>query len=143
FTADASHELRTPLAIIISEAQTILGQERAPREYRESIKVCLDAAQQMRKLTQTLLQLARYDAGQEPIARAAFDLAERTRECLELTRPLAQSRALDVTCDLSPVQVLGDPDRLAQVIINLLGNAIAYNREHGAIHVTVRSDSNQ
>ncbi|HEY6997262.1 MAG TPA: HAMP domain-containing protein, partial [Candidatus Binatia bacterium] len=49
FTADASHELRTPLAVIISEAQTTLARKRRGAEYRESIGVCLNAAQQMRR----------------------------------------------------------------------------------------------
>src|SRR5213592_1019500 len=65
FTADASHELRTPLAVIISEAQTALSRERSAAEYRESVETCLDSAQQMRRLTESLLQLARLDAGQD------------------------------------------------------------------------------
>ena len=63
FTADASHELRTPLSVIISEAQTALAHERSAGEYRETVEACLSAAQQMRRLTQSLLQLARYRCG--------------------------------------------------------------------------------
>ena len=62
FTADASHELRTPLAVLISETQTTLARERTAAEYRETVEACLDTAQQMKRLTQSLLELARYDA---------------------------------------------------------------------------------
>jgi two-component system OmpR family sensor kinase len=65
FTANASHELRTPLAVIISEAQTTLARERNAVEYRETVEACLETAQQMRRLTESLLELARFDAGQE------------------------------------------------------------------------------
>jgi two-component system, OmpR family, sensor kinase len=135
FTADASHELRTPLAVIISEAQTTLARERSPAEYRETIETCLEAAQQMRRLAQSLLELARIDAGQENIERKHFDLAEQARASAELVRPLARERGLKFSSDLGPAQVFGDPERIGQVITNLLTNAIHYNNEHGEIRV--------
>ena len=135
FTADASHELRTPIAVLISEAQTALARERTAAEYRETVEGCLDTAQQMRRLTHSLLELARYDAGQEPLERSPFDLAERARACLELVDPLARERGLQIHGDLLPAETLGDVDRLGQVIINLLTNAIYYNRPHGEIRV--------
>ena len=48
FTADASHELRTPLAIMITEAQSVLARPRTAAEYRQTVEICLDTAQQMR-----------------------------------------------------------------------------------------------
>jgi two-component system, OmpR family, sensor kinase len=141
FTADASHELRTPIAVIISEAQATLAQPRSASDYSESVRVCLEAAQQMRKLTQSLLQLARYDAGQEALERSVFDLAEQTQACVELVQPLARERGVSVKCELAPASVNGDPDRLSQVITNLLTNAIYYNRDHGEIRVTTRAEN--
>lgn len=67
FTADASHELRTPLAVILTETQRVLARERTVAEYREAIEVCREAAQDMKRLTESLLELARFDAGQEPL----------------------------------------------------------------------------
>src|SRR5204862_1327788 len=83
FTADASHELRTPLAVLISEAQTALARKRDAAEYRETVEACLDTAQQMRRLTESLLELARLDAGQEHINRERIDLAQTTRAVVE------------------------------------------------------------
>jgi heavy metal sensor kinase len=141
FTADASHELRTPLSVIISEAQTTLTRERNAAEYRETVETCLDAAQQMRRLAQSLLELARFDAGQEPLERQRFDLAEQTRAAVELIRPLAKARGVEIHCELNPTETTGDADRLNQVIANLLTNAIHYNKEHGEIRVATRSEN--
>ena len=143
FTADASHELRTPLAVIISEAQTALARERTASEYRETVEGCLEAAQQMKRLTQSLLELARYDAGQEILERQPFDLAERTGLCIDLVQPLARERGIQIQRDLSSITVWGDADRLAQVIVNLLNNAVFYNRERGEIRVSTRLDHKQ
>lgn len=141
FTADASHELRTPLAVIISEAQTTLARERGPAEYRESIAVCLDAAQQMRRLAESLLQLARFDAGQEPIRRSAVDLAESARVCVGRIGPLAKERGIKIHCDLRAAETFGDADRLGQLVTNLLTNAIHYNKPNGEILVSTRSEN--
>ena len=141
FTADASHELRTPLAVIISEAQTTLARERSSGEYRETVEACLDTAQQMRHLTESLLELARLDASQEQIPREHFELSQNTRACVERIRPLAQERGIKIHCDLGPARVCGDADGLGRVITNLLTNAIQYNKPNGEIRVSTRGEN--
>ena len=141
FTADASHELRTPLAVIISEAQTTLARERGAAEYRQSIAVCLDAAQQIRRLAESLLQLAHFDAGQEPMRRSAVDLAENARVCAGRIGPLAKERGIKIRCDLGPAETFGDADRFSQLITNLLTNAIHYNKPNGEILVSTHSEN--
>lgn len=141
FTADASHELRTPLAVMISEAQTTLTRNRTEAEYRETIATFLETAQEMRRLTESLLELARFDAGQEPLQRERLDLAERVRAAIELIHPLADQRGLGLHCDLSQAQTIGDAQRLGQVVTNLLTNAIHYNKTGGEIHVATRVES--
>ena len=142
FTADASHELRTPLAVIITEAQTALARERTAAEYRETVEACLDTAQQMRRLTESLLELARLDASQEQIKRERLDLAETTRVCLERMRPLAKQCAIEIQCDLAPAEAFANPDHIGQVVTNLLANAIHYNKPNGKIRVSTRAENN-
>jgi len=143
FTADASHELRTPIAVIISEAQTTLARERTAREYRETVETCLDTAQQMRRLTDSLLELARLDASQPSAEREPLDLAELTRQRVEFIRPLAEQRGLRIHCKLSAAPTSGNPDHLGLVINNLLSNAIHYNAPNGEITVSTGVDGNQ
>ncbi|MGE3310404.1 MAG: sensor histidine kinase [Limisphaerales bacterium] len=142
FTADASHELRTPISVILAETQATLARERSAAEYRETVETCLDAAQQMRRLTQSLLELARFDAGQEPLERVEFDVSERLRACVHLVEPLAAPRGIrfQLDLDLEAATAHGDPDRLCQVFINLLTNAVHYNRDGGHVRVTTRNE---
>jgi heavy metal sensor kinase len=141
FTADASHELRTPIAVIISDAQATLARPRTAEEYRETVETCLEAAQQMRRLTQSLLELARFDAGQVQIERESFDLAERVRGCVHLLQPLAEERKVRCELDLIPLEICADADRVTQVLTNLLSNAVHYNQEGGSVRVTLREDA--
>jgi heavy metal sensor kinase len=140
FTADASHELRTPLAVILTEAQTALARERSAAEYRETVESCLSTAQQMRRLVESLLELARFDAGQQAMKREPFDLSQVARQCVDLVRPLAARREIKINCDLPAVQCFGDPERISQVVTNLLTNAIEFNRDQGEIRISVAAD---
>lgn len=133
FTSDAAHELRTPVAVILSQVQSALTRERPAAEYREALEACQRAAQRMRRLIQSLLELARLDAGQEERAPVPFDLAEIGAECVELLRPLATERSVTLVPDVRPTPIRGDPDRLAQVITNLLTNAIQHTPPEGSV----------
>ena len=141
FTADASHELRTPLAVLISEAQTALARERSAVEYRETVEACLDTAQQMRRLTESLLELARLDAGQEQISRYPLEVAKVARDCVERIRPLAEHCGIKIHCEFATAEAFSNADRLGQVIANLLTNAIHYNKPGGQISVNTRAEN--
>jgi signal transduction histidine kinase len=91
----------------------------------------------MRALSQSLLELARFDSGQEIIQRQPFDLADKARACVELIEPLAKERGIQIHANLEPVPFSGDPTRLEQVITNLLGNAVSYNHDHGKIDISL------
>jgi heavy metal sensor kinase len=143
FTADASHELRTPIAVLISEAQTALARERAPGEYRETVQECLAVAQQMRGLTDSLLDLSRFDAGQENLVREPVDLAAIAADAVAMVRPLAEKRAVTIHCQTQPAECTGDPQRLAQVATNLLTNAICYNKSGGEVRIQTRRENDR
>jgi heavy metal sensor kinase len=138
FTADAAHELRTPVSVMLTQTQTALTRERTPAEYRETLEACQRASQRMRRLLESLLELARLDAGQESLKRAPFDLSQMVREGTESIRPLAEERGVKIHCELPPVQCVGDAERLAQVVTNLLVNAVQYNRDKGEVRVTTQ-----
>jgi len=141
FTADASHELRTPVAVILSQTQTALARERSGADYRETLEACERAAQRMRRLTESLLRLARLDGGTEAQAHAAIDLSEIARESVALLQPLADERQLRIQCEFGPAQGIGDADQMTQAVTNLLVNAIQHNVPRGEVRVTTRRDS--
>jgi len=140
FTSDAAHELRTPVSVMLTQTQSVLTRERSNAEYRETIEACQRAAQRMRGLTESLLELARLDAGQELMRRDEVDLGQITAESVEHLRPLAATRGISIQSALSVVKCRGDADRLKQVITNLISNAIYYNKEGGEIKVSSAQD---
>src|SRR5690348_16645892 len=81
FTADAAHELRTPVSVILTQTQTALNRERSAAEYRETIEACQRSAQRMRRLIESLLELARLDAGQESMKQLRFSLTGTVNDC--------------------------------------------------------------
>ncbi len=139
FTADAAHELRTPVTVILTQTQSALTRERSEEEYRETIEACQRAAQRMRRLIESLMELARLDAGQEPFHLEKCDLVKVVRDCVGLMHPLAAARKIAIEEEYSAAVCRGDAERLAQVVTNLLSNAIEYNQEGGKVWVSTHS----
>lgn len=141
FTADAAHELRTPVSVILTQTQTALNRERAATEYRETVEACQRSAQRMRRLIESLLELARLDAGQETMKRLRVNLTGTVDDCVEQLQPVAGQRNVKILTELAPVEITGDAERLAQVVTNLLANAIQYNRPDGGVRIRLEAKS--
>ena len=141
FAADAAHELRTPVSVMLTQTQTALNRERAVEDYKQTVETCQRAAQRMRKLIESLLALARFDAGQEVLKRLPFDFSKTISDCAELVQPLADERGVKIISEASPLEITGDSERLAQVVTNLLTNAIQYNRPGGEAHLKLESQN--
>lgn len=140
FTADASHELRTPTFVILSEAQSALKRERSSAEYREAFAVCQRAAQQMRQLIESLLTLARQDAGEIAPKRESARLDAMADDVVEMLRPLAREKGITLHAALAAVQLACDIQQMRQVLTNLVSNAIEYNRPEGEVRVKLASE---
>jgi two-component system OmpR family sensor kinase len=102
----------------------LLTESRAGDRRSYCFTIFLRAAQRMRRLIESLLELARLDAGQETMKRMSFDLSVTARDCVELIRPLAEERGVKIISELASIECVGDSERIAQVITNLLTNAI-------------------
>lgn len=137
FTADASHELRTPLSVIMTQIELALSKPRSSDEYLAALEACQRASRRMRSLIDSLLLLARFDSGQPELKVERLDLSEIATESVELVRPLADERHIQLGSDTPPVPFVGDRQRLGQVVTNLLSNAIRYNHDGGRVDVRV------
>jgi signal transduction histidine kinase len=124
--------------VLISETQTALSRKRTAVEYRETIVGCLETAQQMRQLTETLLTLARIDGAQESLERGPVDLSGVARLVADRLRRQADERGITIHCDLAPATACSVRERVDQVMTNLLGNAIYYNHPGGEVRVSTR-----
>ncbi len=140
FTADASHELRTPVSVILSQVESVLARPRPAEEYREALEACMRAARRLRHLVESLLTLARFDSGAPAGERERVELDGVAAEALALLRPLASERRLELVADLAPTACVGRRDQLLQMAVNLVSNAIHYNRPRGRVEVRTWTD---
>jgi two-component system, OmpR family, sensor kinase len=136
--ADTSHELRNPITIIRGNL-AVLRHTGVPEASRnEAIVEAEEEAARMGRLVGDLLLLARADAGDVPsFHNERVDLSELAAEVVEQGRPLAGTRTLTASSDARCI-VLGDRDRLKQLIANLVENAIRYTPGGGKVEVSVR-----
>ena len=145
--ADISHELRTPLAALMATAEFALRKPRAPEQYRELLGDCLTSAHQMNQIVERLLTLARLDAGVDRLRVQPVDVDALAQQCANVVRPLAEARGLKLSVENSRAGGDGaslietDPDKLREVVTNLLHNAIQYNRDGGSVDLRVVRDN--
>lgn len=140
FTADAAHELRTPLSVMLTHAQNGLGSPCESNEHTQSFAAIQRGAQRMRRLIDSLLELARLDAGQDALRRQVFDLGGAAQDVVDMLGPLAQERGIAIQSQLAPTDCFGDFEHLSQVIINLVTNAILHNHIGGQVKVQVHGE---
>jgi PAS domain S-box-containing protein len=131
-----SHELRTPLNAILGFAQ-LLELEDLAEEQRENLHYILTAARHLLELINEVLDIASIEAGRVALSLEPVNVAEVVAETTSLIRPLAdQHQVLLVTPPVScQVHVLGDRQRLKQILLNLLSNAVKYNRQGGSVQL--------
>jgi len=138
-TADISHELRTPLATLLTTCDLALRKTRSLEEYKEFLAECRIAGLQMNRAVDRLLTLARLDAGVDVMCKKPVDLNGLVRSCVHSVENLAEAAGIRLIFDGAPVEPLQtDPDKLGEVVLNLLHNGIQYNRSGGSVTVRTR-----
>jgi len=136
--ADISHELRTPLAALMTTLDVAVRKARSPEEYREILEDCRSSGQHMYQLVERLLTLARLDAGVDQYYPREVDVVDTALQCADLIRPLAKARGITVRLHVpDAVALQTDPDKLREVVVNLLHNAVEYNKPNGTIDLNV------
>ncbi|MFD7156735.1 sensor histidine kinase [Kribbella sp. NPDC059898] len=136
FVADASHELRTPLTTIHGYAQLSLRQ-RDPELYTHAMGKVMVETTRMASLVEDLLLLARLDAGR-PLDRQQVDLSRMARDSVADAEIVAPSHHWDLAVPADPITVIGDEQRLHQVVTNLLTNARRHTPAGTTVTVSVR-----
>ncbi len=141
FIADASHELRTPLTILHSATDLLDRHREEPLEDNgELFDDIRDEILRLERLAGDLLTLARSDLGELGLAVAPLDLLESAQEAVQRVQPIAADNGIAVSVDRSgePLVVEADPDRLQQVLLILLDNAIKHTPRDGEVLISAR-----
>jgi PAS domain S-box-containing protein len=139
FLANMSHEIRTPMTVFMAALDHLLQIDRSP-ERRPFLEMADQAAQRLRALIDDILDFSRIEARRLDIQDEPFDLRACIRNSVAMMELKAREKNLGLEMDVSPEippLVSGDPDRLGQVLINLMGNAVKFTSE-GEVKISVR-----
>jgi PAS domain S-box-containing protein len=144
FLAMLAHELRNPLAPIASAAELLKIGTASEERVRRSSEVISRQVKHMTSLVDDLLDISRVTRGLIQLERVPVDVGAILRSAVEQSRPLIEARehALVITQDPAGAQVLGDPNRLVQVLANLLNNAAKYTPRGGRILLSLERAGN-
>jgi signal transduction histidine kinase len=139
--ADISHELRTPIAALMATIDVALRKPRTSDQYRTALEECRLISKQLGQLVERIMTLASLDAGNDRTHIARTDGADLAVGCAAVIRPLAAANgvALDVSAE-GPLELDTDAGKLREVLMNLLHNAVEYNRPDGVIELSAWRD---
>ncbi len=138
FLASMSHEIRTPMTGVMGFADLLLDGDLAPDDREKVIKI-KGATQSLLTIINDILDLSKLDAGRLDIEKLDFNFPYAIEEAVDLVRERARLKGLYVLLDTDsvPVGVNGDPTRIRQILINLVGNAVKFTHRGG---ITVRAN---
>jgi two-component system, OmpR family, phosphate regulon sensor histidine kinase PhoR len=145
FVANASHELRTPLATIMGYAETLADEPEIENELRTRFGgVIREEAKRMLRIVEDLMSLSRIEAERFVVPTERVDLAGLASSAAQNGRRMGQDKAVQIDLDIDPSlpPVLGDPGQLAQLLDNLVVNAIRYGcvGENCSVSISVKLD---
>ena len=141
FLASMSHEIRTPMNAIMGIADLLAKTSLTP-EQDKYVQIFRRSGDNLLNLINDILDLSKVEAAQLDLEQTGFLLGDHLEKVIEMVLPRAQEKSLVLRCEITPSvcnDLVGDPTRLRQVLLNLLGNAIKFT-ETGQVLLTVEPD---
>jgi signal transduction histidine kinase/CheY-like chemotaxis protein len=137
FLAIVSHELRTPLNAMLGWSDMLRTDSLDRTRRKRAVQAIHDSARQQARLIDELLDVSRIVSGKLRLERSSVDWPEVIRGALEVARPAAEAKRIDIGVQMDPNigPFSADPARLQQIVWNLLTNAVKFTPDGGAIHV--------
>jgi two-component system sensor histidine kinase CiaH len=144
FVADASHELRTPLSVMKLNLERLFRHpEQSIEQESETIHQAIQEIKYMSKMTSDLLTLARSDSNQLQIIHESIQLNELLEQIMRDFTPLALLKNIQLISEIQPIKMSGDKERLKQLFVILIDNAIKYTKENGSVSIKVTAKNSR
>lgn len=143
FLANMSHEIRTPLNAVLGYSQLLMTDTQLSTQQHERMSAILNAGQRLLHLINDILDLSKIEAGALHFRQDYFDLRQELNDILALMRSKAIAKGLTLDYDIqlpSPAIIKSDRQKIGQIILNLLGNAIKFTTS-GAVNLNVQLDN--
>ncbi len=138
---NVSHDLRTPLTRLRGAAETALAAAPDLERYREALADCIEEADRVLVMLNTLMDISEAESGAMPLKRERLPLAEIVERAVDLYRDVAEAKHVSLSVDVDPnAMISADRVRLEQVAANLLDNAVKYTPAGGTVTVEARCD---
>jgi signal transduction histidine kinase len=143
--AEIMHELKTPMMAITASTELLMYDQVKQEQRAELVKIIQQEVRRLSRMTQDYLDLARMESGRLNLEHQAVDLAVIVTQVIHIQRPQANNRFITLVYEgeIAAPPIIGDADRLKQVLLNLVSNAIKYNRERGTITVRLNCLNNE
>lgn len=139
FLANISHELRTPMNAVVGLANILMINGATPAKQREFITTLQLSAQSLMNLINDLLDIAKFESNDVKLEHIPFNLAEMVEEIVSIMSVKAEEKNIELHVNYSPMlntEFIGDPLRLRQILMNLVGNAVKFtNKGNVTVHV--------
>jgi heavy metal sensor kinase len=139
FLSDASHELRTPTSVIKSYCDITLSKERTPGEYQEALRMIGTNAGRMAEIINRILEISRLDTKTFSVPMAEIDLTDVLNDVFKLVETSARSRKITLRLGGRNATVMGDREKLTEALLNIVDNAIKYNRIGGRVDIDLNT----
>ncbi len=141
--ADASHELKTPLSVIKAQCEVLLQKDRAKEEYIEAFETIKHSVESLNKLLNDLMSLSRLDSG--ILSAADFEIVpvnDCIKNAIHLVKVLAEEKNIHISIDTKEnITIPGNKDRITEALLNIIENAVRYNKTGGSVEVSAFKDN--